>query len=121
MAEYRGYVGLDVHKDTIAAAVAWPGRVDPEYRGSFPNRSSSRQLVGFLGLAPGEYSSGSRRRQGAITKTGNGHVRRLLTEAAWAYRFPARRRPICVARQPRSRTGCRRSPGARRNVCAPGM
>ena len=34
MAEYRGYVGLDVHKDTIAAAVAWPGRADPEYRGS---------------------------------------------------------------------------------------
>ena len=32
MAEYRGYIGLDVHKDTIAAAVAWPGRADPEYR-----------------------------------------------------------------------------------------
>ena len=39
MAEYRGYVGLDVHKDTIAAAVAWPGRADPEYRGFLPNRS----------------------------------------------------------------------------------
>ena len=30
MAEYRAYVGLDVHKDTMAAAVAWPGREDPE-------------------------------------------------------------------------------------------
>ena len=42
MAEYRGYVGLDVHKDTIAAAVAWPGRADPEYRGFLPNQSSPR-------------------------------------------------------------------------------
>ena len=49
-----------------------------------------RQLMGFLGMAPGETSSGFRRGQGAITKTGDGHVRRLLTEAAWAYRFPAR-------------------------------
>ena len=59
--------------------------------GDLTRFDSPRQLVGFLGLAPGEYSSGSRRRQGAITKTGNGHVRRLLTEAAWAYRFPARK------------------------------
>ena len=50
-----------------------------------------RQLMGFLGLVPGEHSSGSRRRQGAITKTGNGHVRRVLVEAAWSYRFPARK------------------------------
>ena len=49
-----------------------------------------RQLMGFLGLVPGEHSSGARRRQGAITKTGNGHARRVLVEAAWSYRFPAR-------------------------------
>ena len=59
--------------------------------GDLTRFDSPRQLVGFLGLAPGEHSSGSRRRQGAITKTGNGHVRRVLTEAAWAYRFPARK------------------------------
>ena len=47
--------------------------------------------MGFVGLVPGEYSSGSRRRQGAITRTVNGHVRRLLIESAWAYRFPARK------------------------------
>ncbi len=41
MAEYRAYVGLDVHKDTMAAAVAWPGREAPEYRGLLANRSSS--------------------------------------------------------------------------------
>jgi len=59
--------------------------------GDLTRFDSPRQLVGFLGLAPSEYSSGLRRRQGAITKTGNGHVRRVLTEAAWAYRFPARK------------------------------
>ena len=37
---YRGYVGLDVHRDTIAVAVAWPGRGEPEYRGVVPNRRS---------------------------------------------------------------------------------
>jgi transposase len=49
-----------------------------------------RELMGYLGLVPSEHSTGSRRRQGAITKTGNGHVRRVLIEAAWNYRYPAR-------------------------------
>ena len=49
-----------------------------------------RELMGYLGLVPSEHTSGSKRRQGAITKTGNGHVRRVLVEAAWNYRFPAR-------------------------------
>ena len=52
---------------------------------------SPRQLMAFLGLVPSESSSGSRRRQGGITRTGNGHVRRALVESAWSYRFPARR------------------------------
>lgn len=50
-----------------------------------------RQLMAYLGLVPSEHSSGSRRRQGGITRTGNRHVRRLLVESAWCYRFPARR------------------------------
>ena len=45
MAEYRAYVGLDVHKDTIAAAVAWPGRGEPEYRGIILNRRRSVQKL----------------------------------------------------------------------------
>lgn len=49
-----------------------------------------RQLMGYLGLVPAEYSSGARVRKGAITKSGNGHARRLLTEAAWNYRFRPR-------------------------------
>lgn len=44
----------------------------------------------FVGLVPSQYSSGPRQRLGAITKTGNSHARRMLVEAAWAYRFPAR-------------------------------
>ena len=50
-----------------------------------------RQLMAYLGLVPSEHSSGSRRRQGGITRTGNRHVRRTLVESAWCYRFPARR------------------------------
>lgn len=49
-----------------------------------------RQLMGFLGLVPSEHSSGASRKRGSITKTGNGHARRILVEAAWNYRFPAR-------------------------------
>jgi transposase len=49
-----------------------------------------RQLMGYLGLVPSEHTSGSRRRLGTITKTGNAHVRRVLVEAAWNYRYPAR-------------------------------
>jgi transposase len=44
------------------------------------------QLMSYLGLVPSEHSSGETRRQGAITKSGSGHGRRLLVEAAWHYR-----------------------------------
>jgi transposase len=46
--------------------------------------------MAFLGLVPSEHSMGGRRRQGAITLTGNSHARRMLVETAWSYRFPAR-------------------------------
>lgn len=46
-----------------------------------------RQLMGYSGLVPSEYTTGRRRRMGAITKTGNSHLRRVVIEAAWAYRF----------------------------------
>jgi transposase len=51
----------------------------------------AQDLMAFVGLVPSLQQSGSTRRAGPITKTGNGHVRRVLTEAAWAYRHPARR------------------------------
>jgi transposase len=57
---------------------------------TFHRFPSPRRLMAFVGLVPSEHTSGSRRRLGAITKTGNGHVRRLLIEAAWNYRHPPR-------------------------------
>ena len=52
-------------------------------------RFDGRSLGAYLGLVPSESSSGERRSQGAITKTGNGHARRLLVEAAWHHRAQA--------------------------------
>ncbi|MBE0702771.1 MAG: IS110 family transposase [Afipia sp.] len=49
-----------------------------------------RKLMAYLGLVPSEHSSGDRVAKGSITKTGNAHARRLLTEAAWNYRFTPR-------------------------------
>jgi transposase len=48
-----------------------------------------RQLLKFLGLIPSEYSSGERRRQGAMTQAGNTPARRALVDGAWSYRDPA--------------------------------
>ena len=53
--------------------------------------ASAPQLMAYLGVVPSEYSSGPTKTRGAITKTGNGHVRRILVEAAWTYRHPARK------------------------------
>ena len=50
-----------------------------------------RELMGFVGLVPSLRATGLSRRTGALTKTGNAHVRRVLVEAAWSYRHPARR------------------------------
>jgi transposase len=48
--------------------------------------ASPRQFMSYVGLVPSEQSSGQRRRQGAITRCGNAHLRRILVEAAWSYR-----------------------------------
>jgi transposase len=59
--------------------------------GDFERFARAGQLMSYLGLVPSENSSGQSRRQGAITKTGSRHARRLLVEAAWQYRkTPAR-------------------------------
>ncbi|MGP7819810.1 IS110 family transposase [Niallia sp. 01092] len=55
--------------------------------GSFNRFPTPKKLMAYIGLIPSESSSGERRRQGAITKTGNRHVRRLLIESAWSYRY----------------------------------
>jgi transposase len=58
--------------------------------GDLTRFENPRQLMSDLGLTPSEDSSGERRRQGGLTKTGNTHARRALIEGAWAYRYPAK-------------------------------
>jgi transposase len=63
----------------------------------FPSAAS---YMAFTGLVPREHSSGADRRQGSITKAGNAHVRRVLIEAAWAYRHrPAVRGKLAQRQQ----------------------
>ena len=54
--------------------------------GSFSRFERANQLMGYAGITPSEYSTGKSQRKGAITKSGNSHLRRVLVEAAWAYR-----------------------------------
>ena len=50
------------------------------------HRFTGNTIGSFVGLVPSEHSSGNTKSQGSITKTGNGHARRLLVEAAWHHR-----------------------------------
>jgi transposase len=54
--------------------------------GSLSRFERAKQLMGYGGIVSSEDSSGGRTRRGAITKTGNAHLRRIVVEAAWAYR-----------------------------------
>jgi transposase len=67
--------------------------------GDITRFTNPRQLMAYLGLVPSEHSSGGTRRQGGITKAGNGAARRVLIEAAWSYRFPARISRELLSRQ----------------------
>lgn len=51
------------------------------------------QLMGYVGLVPSEFTTGKKRRQGRITRTGNHHARWVLVEAAWSYRFSPKNSP----------------------------
>mgnify|MGYP001058937334 CR=1 FL=1 len=57
--------------------------------GDFRRFPSAASFMAYLGLVPREHSSGEKRRQGGITKSGNGHLRRLLVESGWHYRYVA--------------------------------
>jgi transposase len=63
--------------------------------GTFRRFERATQLMSYTGMVPSEHSSGSRSHRGAITKTGNSHLRRVLIEAAWHYRH----RPCLSNRQ----------------------
>lgn len=56
----------------------------------FERFEDPRQLMAYLGLVPKEHTSDGKGYRGSITKAGNGHVRRVLVEAAWHYRHPVR-------------------------------
>lgn len=56
--------------------------------GTLSRFANARQLMGYSGAVASEASSGSRTHRGGITKTGNAHLRRIVIEAAWAYRHP---------------------------------
>jgi transposase len=58
-----------------------------------------KQLMGYSGMVSSENSTGDRIRRGAITKTGNAHVRRVSGEAAWAYQFRPAMSPTLKKRQ----------------------
>jgi transposase len=60
---------------TIAAELGDPRRF-----------ATAPSVMAFVGLVPSEQSSGTKQARGAITKTGNAHLRRVLVEAAWQYR-----------------------------------
>jgi transposase len=76
--------------------------------GDFRRFAKAGDFMGYVGLIPSEQTSGDRRRQGPITRTGNAHVRHVLVESAWHYR-----------RQPRMSKALReRSVGVSPQVCA---
>lgn len=76
----RGY-GL-INAVTLVAEIGDPRRFD-----------SPRRLMAYLGMVPGEHSTGARIRRGGLTKTGNGRARKVLIEAAWTYARPAKAPP----------------------------
>jgi len=70
--------------------------------GDLKRFASAPQLMAYLGVVPSEHSSGPKQTRGGITKTGNGHVRRVLVEAAWTYRHPARKTAVLQRRAERT-------------------
>lgn len=58
--------------------------------GDLTRFASPRELMGYLGLVPGEHSSGDRVKRSGITKAGNRRARRILVECSWSYRHPPR-------------------------------
>ena len=57
--------------------------------GNFSRFPSPSELMGYVGTVPSEHTTGGpkKKKQGGITKTGNTHLRRMMTESAWSYRY----------------------------------
>jgi transposase len=58
--------------------------------GCFSRFEKAGQVMSYTGMVPSQHSSGPKTRRGAITKTGNSHLRRVLVESAWHYRHRPR-------------------------------
>lgn len=89
--------------DTIAAIILLAEL------GDISRFASPKELMGYLGLVPSVHDSGlATGRRGSITRMGNTHARRILVEAAWSYRHPARQTEHLVrkakAASPEART-----------------
>lgn len=69
--------------------------------GDFRRFATASEFMAFVGLVPSERSSGNSRKQGRITRTGNGHARRTLVESAWHYRRQPRMSKAIRARNDR--------------------
>lgn len=79
------------------------------------HRFTGRTIAAYLGLVPTEYSSGSTTARGGITKTGNGHARRLLIEAAWHHRKPYTYASVDLRRRQDAATPAARARGQQAN------
>lgn len=77
--------------------------------GDITRFDSPKQLMAYVGQVPSEHSSGRSRRQGGITKTGNGHVRRVLTRAGLVSSFPSSQDVTYSGKRNRRAPRCRRS------------
>ena len=86
--------------------------------GDLSRFANPRQLMAYLGLVPSEHSSGASVKRGGLTKAGNSAARRLLIEAAWTYRFPARVSRELRLRQEEQPGRSAKSPGKRSCDCA---
>jgi transposase len=78
--DYQALRGVETLTATVIAAEV----------GDMRRFASAKHFMAFVGLVPSEHSSGESRWRGPITKTGNKHLRRVLIEAAWNYRFKPR-------------------------------
>jgi len=87
--------------------------------GDLSRFANPRQLMAYLGLVPSEHSSGRSIKRGGITKAGNSAARRLLIEAAWCYRFPARvSRELLLRQESQPRPICEIAWKAQLRLCA---
>jgi transposase len=95
-AKIEAFSQLEPYADLVAALRCFRG-IDTitamtfvtELHG-FQRFEDPRQLMAYLGLVPSEHTSDGKGYRGSITKAGNGHVRRVLVEAAWHYRHKPR-------------------------------